>query len=291
MASDLWKEHLGFALGLADAAAGYILPRFRNCPVALKPDGTEVTEADRGAERIMRELIADRFPDHDILGEEYCTPKEAGSTHRWILDPIDGTAWFTMGVPIFGTLIALTVHDNPVLGVINFPALQETIFAVEGGGCWFKTSAGSLTQVRVAAPASMEDAVISASGLQGSEMQPAATAHPVRLSEIVRKARKFKCAGDCLQHALVCTGKVHAAIDTLMKPWDIAALIPCIREAGGVVTDIKGSSENILWSGSLLTSCCESLHREIVTLLRPGGSAPVLGELETISEGSEQWIT
>src|SRR6516164_5358867 len=98
-------EMLQFALSLADVAEHRILPVYRNCAVSFKADGSEVTDADRGAEEAMREIIGKRYPDHEVLGEEFGGIAQATPNSRWILDPIDGTTSFTIGVPLFGTLI------------------------------------------------------------------------------------------------------------------------------------------------------------------------------------------
>src|SRR5688572_24289582 len=100
------NDILDFALGLAEAAEAEIMPRFRSCTISWKADGTEVTEADRRAEEVMRELIGKRLPGHLVLGEEYGGPQEPTLEPLWVLDPVDGTASFALGLPIFGTLIA-----------------------------------------------------------------------------------------------------------------------------------------------------------------------------------------
>jgi histidinol-phosphatase len=257
---------LAFALELARAAEGAILPHYQRCAVSLKADGSEVTDADRGAEAVMRKMIAERFPAHAILGEEE-GGVTASSPQRWILDPIDGTTSFAVGVPLFGTLIAFMEGDEPVVGVMHFPVLGETVYAARGLGCRFQRRGAEPVPVRVAAPVPLREALVSATGVHGSDIQPGAAAY--RLTAVARGARKLRFFSDCVQHALVCRGNIHAAIDTVMQPWDIAALVPCIEEAGGVATTADGRREGLVFGGSLVTSCDRRLHDEVLGLLAP----------------------
>lgn len=262
-------ELLEIALQMANAAAVRIMSHFRRCDADYKPDGSEVTIADREAETIIRDMIKQRFPDHDILGEEFGDSGAHTGRPRWVIDPIDGTTSFTWGIQAFGTLIALLEGSEPVLGVIHMPALEETVYARKGGGCWFKAGRCEPERVRVAACAKLGDALVSASGVHATDIGPESDAPAYRLSAVLRRARKVRFCGDCLQHALVCRGRIHAAIDTVMQPWDIAALVPCIEEAGGVATSLTGERENVVFSGSLLTSANGHIHRELIECLRP----------------------
>ena len=258
---------LEFALELAGVAEVEILPRFRRVTFSLKADGSEVTEADREAERAMREAIAGRFPDHAVLGEELGRSGSESASRCWVLDPVDGTLWFTLGVPTFGTLIGLLEDGEPLLGVAHFPALGDTVYAAQGQGCWLRRGKAAPERVRVAPCVPLRDAFVSAGGAHGSDILPEAGI-AVNLTALVRGARKLRFVGDCLQHALVCQGKLHAALDTIMNPWDIAALVPCVEEAGGVVSGLSGKREGVVFGGSLVTSCDTGLHGEVLAALR-----------------------
>jgi histidinol-phosphatase len=264
--SESKEELLEFALSLARRAAEVIRPHYRQVSVAIKPDGTEVTIADKTAEAAMREMIAERYPHHGILGEEMGdTPGR--SPRRWILDPLDGTAWFTIGAPLFGTLIALAEEDEPFLGVISFPVLGETVYAVRGLGCWFQVAGEPATRVQAMAPVPLAEAVASASGAHATEIQPY-PGHPEwKLGPLIRGVRKFKFCADCFQHALVARGRLHLALDTVMAPWDIAALVPCVEEAGGVASNLAGQRAGVIRGGSLLTSCHPSVHEAALKVL------------------------
>lgn len=267
--SESLSDLLSFALTLARAAEDHILPHYRRVESRTKADGTEVTIADRMAEKVMRNLIASRYPHHGILGEELGYKPSLNEKYTWVLDPIDGTAWFTIGAPLFGTLIGLLEFGKPVLGVVHLPALQETLYAATGLGCWLDVAGSSTRQVHVAPPISLQKATVLASGIHGTSLAPRNGSDVFDLGAISSCAEKLKFYGDCVQHALVCRGHVHAAMDTLMRPWDIAAFVPCIEEAGGVITSLSGESQNILQQETILTSCCSGLHDEIVRAVAP----------------------
>jgi histidinol-phosphatase len=269
------QELLEFALQLASAAAEKIMPHYHSCVVNTKPDGTEVTEADRRAEDVVREMITKQFPQDSILGEEFGVTNGSKTRYQWVIDPLDGTTWFTLGVPIFGTLIALLDEGDPVIGVIHFPVTGEAIYAGKGLGCWFKADGVKSVQVRVGSKVRLKDAVVSAAGVHSSNIHANDGERPYNLTGIIHQAGKFRFCGDCLQHALVCRGRVHAAIDTLMQPWDSAAIIPCIEEAGGIVTTLSGQRDGVVFGDNLLASCDISLHREILALLRSNEVEPM----------------
>ncbi len=113
------------------------MPHFYNCVAEYKADGSEVTEADRNAEKRMRALIHENYPTHRVVGEEYGCTGPGESSYQWILDPVDGTHWLPLGIPTFGTLIGLLHDDVPEVGVIAFPAMREMVFAANDLGCWY----------------------------------------------------------------------------------------------------------------------------------------------------------
>jgi histidinol-phosphatase len=263
------NEILDFALSLARAAESEIMPVYRKSTISFKSDGTEVTEADKRAEEVMRELIGKSFPKHLVLGEEFGGPQEPSMEPLWVLDPIDGTTSFAAGLPIFGTLIAYLENGEPQVGVIHFPAMGETVYAAKGSGCWVLVhGAGSPQQVRVSQVSKITDAFVAAGGTKPTDIEPPASGRCVKLSSLIQKPRKFRFISDCVQHALVAQGRIDAAIDPAMSPWDIAALIPCVEEAGGVITDLGGIRERLTWQSSLLSSSTPNLHEEILQVLQ-----------------------
>ncbi|QDV33263.1 inositol monophosphatase family protein [Tautonia plasticadhaerens] len=268
------KDDLELALRLADHAAEAILPKFRRCAVEWKADGTEVTAADRAAEEIIRELLERERPDDGVLGEEFGErASRPGNHRRWVLDPIDGTAAFALGLPTFGTLIALLEEDEPVLGVIQLPAIGETTYAATGLGCWWRPTPGEPAErVRVADPAPLSQAYASTTNPRSSDIICAPGHVPYRLGLLIRSVKKFRFVGDCVQFALVCRGRLNVAFDSVMAPWDIAALVPCVEEAGGVASSLDGSRDRIAFNRSLVTSSDPALHAEVLRTLNPDES-------------------
>ncbi len=261
------SPYLRLALRLAHIASQEILPRFQIVSIETKEDGSEVTEADRRAEAVMRDLIALEYPSHGILGEE-AGRTNAEAEYQWVLDPIDGTAWFTLGIAKFGTLIALLEDRRPILGVVHLPVTDETLFAELGGGCWYRRP--GLAPKPVSVDSRIEDlseALISSAGVHNSEISPEPGSRPFRLTEIIRQAKSFRFVGDCVQHMLVARGMLHAALDPMMEPWDIAALVPCLLEAGGFVSTMEGSSDDVVFGRSLITSCSRKLHDTLLEML------------------------
>jgi len=268
------QELLALARRLARIAEGAILPRFRRHVVTYTPDGTEVTDADRAAEEAMRGVLARECPGHAVLGEEHGGEADLSTAEAlWLLDPIDGTASFTLGLPTFGVLVGFARRGEPEVASVRFPALREELWAARGAGCWFETDGQPARRVSVDPAGRIEDAVCSAGGLDGTDLVPRRAEWPAyRLSALLRRARKFRFVTDCLQHALVCRGRLQVAVDPIMSPWDIAALVPCVEEAGGRVSSVEGRREDILRSRSLLSTCGGGLHAAVVAALT--GSAP-----------------
>ncbi|MEM9664622.1 MAG: inositol monophosphatase family protein [Bacteroidota bacterium] len=262
------RSFLSFAHRLAEVASAEIQPRFQQVATEHKADGSEVTEADRAAEMAMRALIEAEYPDHGIIGEE--AEAVTGARYTWVLDPIDGTAWFSLGIPKFGTLVALLDNGESILGVVHLPITAETLHAERGEGCWY--TRGEQPPQRVQVDTSVRrvaDAYISAAGVKHTEIRPDRRGVQLRLGPISRVAGRLRFVGDCVQHMLVARGVLHAALDPVMSPWDIAALVPCLLEAGGTVSTIDGRTTDLVFGGSLLSACHPALHEEILGLVNP----------------------
>jgi histidinol-phosphatase len=266
------RELLDFAVELAHAAQPVILSRYRHPAVSRKPDGTEVTDADRAAETAMRELITRRYPDHAILGEEFGAVGSDGAEWRWVLDPIDGTASYSLGIPLFGTLVGLLRRGRPVVGVVHLPAIGETLCAGQGLGCWFRLPDAPPARMQVRPAATLADAVVMGPVGLSSVSPGEREEHFRRLLPLVRRASKFRFGAECLQHVVVCRGLAHAAIDPVMHPWDVAALIPCVEEAGGAVATMDGRREDVVFGGSFLSCCSEQLLREVLDVVQAVGA-------------------
>lgn len=247
-----------FALELARASGEFIRPFFARADLAVetKADRTIVTAADRGAERLMREMIARRFPDHGILGEEY-GPERIDAEFVWVLDPVDGTVSFVAGVPLFGTLIALQARGQPVLGIIHQPVLGELVIGDDSG------TFCNDRPVRCSATTQLADAMVLSTGIKSVET----SRNGPGFFDMVRRARVYRGWGDCYGYLMVATGRADLMCDPNMNPWDIAALIPVIRGAGGTITDWHGRDP--VGADSIVAAATVELHAEAMAVLNP----------------------
>jgi histidinol-phosphatase len=234
-----YPEYAEFAESAARAAGEITLRYFQKLPgVEYKADRSPVTVADRDSERLLRGRIEERFPTHGILGEEFGLAR-AEAELRWLLDPIDGTASYIRGVPLYGVMLALVergpegpTENDPVVGVVHFPALGETLVAWRGGGCWWNG-----VRARVSDVARIEDATLLLTDPAGRR-EGTKHAGYERLRARVMMERGW---GDCYGHALVATGRADIMLDPALHEWDAAPLIPIVEEAGGRFTDWKGN--------------------------------------------------
>jgi histidinol-phosphatase len=251
------------------ASDAIILRHFRNARIDHKPDGSEVTIADKGAERILRQHLRSAWPRDQVLGEEY-GGELTRSGRCWLVDPIDGTASYVLGIPMFGTLICLLIDGEPVLGCIHLSALEETTYAASGFGCWLARPGVRARRVGVALPRPLSQAQVGLSNIKHSDLLR--QAGPLRLSGLLRNAGRLRLVGDCVQYALVCRGAIDAAVDPLMNPWDIGPLVVCIREAGGAVSDLQGNTTRVVERRSFVAASSHRLRRAICREVGTGQS-------------------
>ena len=249
-------SHRAFALELAEKSGEFIRPFFANpgLVVETKSDQTPVTQADRGAEELMRALIHKKFPGHGIIGEEF-GEENAGAEFVWVLDPTDGTKSFASACPLFGTLIALLHHGQPVLGIIHQPVLRQLLL---GDG-----TAATLNgrPVRCRATVRIEDATL----LTSDPLNPGKHQNGAAFDSLARRARLVRTWGDCYGYLLVASGWADVMCDPVMNPWDIAALVPVIRGAGGVITDWQG--HNPVTARSIVAAATPALHAGVIAAL------------------------
>lgn len=199
-----------------------------------KSDNSPVTIADKEAELFLRERLLGAFPQDGFVGEEF--GEVAGTSgFRWVADPIDGTKSFISGVPLYSTLLGLLWHDQSVAGVIEVPALDESISAARGrGATWRK---GSIEQpARVSERSSLADAIFTTSQVDSFARREAAN-----VFEALQKAAYVtRTWGDGYGYLLLATGRVDIMVDPFMNLWDAAAIQPVIEEAGGVFSSWSG---------------------------------------------------
>ena len=235
---------LEFALVLADVADRLTTDRFRAADLAIttKPDRTPVTEADQAVERAIAAHVRAHRPDDAMLGEEYGTFGDLEG-RCWVVDPIDGTANYLRGVPVWATLIGLLVAGEPVLGVVTAPAMGRRWWAdtrlAEDARVFTREVDGRIRNLRVSGVTDMSHASLSYSDPVGWP--------PGALDAISAQVWRTRAFGDFYSHALVAEGAVDIAIEPALAVWDVAALVPLVQAAGGTTSGIEGSPV-ITWS-------------------------------------------
>lgn len=255
-------DWLACARDLAKEAEDVILPIYASdFDVELKEDRSPVTAADREAEKRIRARLAERYPDHAVLGEELGASGPSDARVRWIIDPIDGTVSLTRRVPLFGTLIAVLEDDEPVVGVAHFPGLGSTAWASRGQGAFLDG-----TRIHASACDRLEDALVCATGFHQSDLD--GSAQPLgQWAPLLRAAGSFRGWCDCYGHVLVAAGRADAMVDFVMKPWDNAALVPILREAGATVSTLSGETTDLVNGGSLV-SAAPGIHAAVIEKLK-----------------------
>jgi myo-inositol-1(or 4)-monophosphatase len=250
------KEFQKFAVHLAERSAEVIRPYFRtDFTVDSKGDASPVTIADKKAEEVMRELIMKEYPQHGIMGEEFGS-HNPDAEYTWVLDPIDGTLSFVCGVAIFGTLIALLKNGQPILGIINQPINREMVVGSE------EETTFNGEKVKIRQCARLEDACLLCTDpylvMENQNFEA--------FESLRHRVKFYRGLGDCYGYLLLVVGAVDIMIDPIMHPWDIMALIPVVRGAGGIITDFHGGdpvqADSIVATGP-------SIHSDVMSFLNP----------------------
>jgi histidinol-phosphatase len=245
---------LDLAHRLADAADAISSARFTalDLVVTTKPDRTPVTDADQAVERAIRGILATERPDDSILGEEYGV--QGSSTRQWIIDPIDGTANYLRGVPVWATLISLAIDGKPVVGVVSAPALGRRWWAAIGQGAWTIDRPYADEQplaprrLQVSGISELADASLSYNSLKGWD-EAGRLDSLLALSRSVWRTRAY---GEMWSYMMVAEGSVDIAGEFDLQPYDMAALVPIVEEAGGRFSSVDGTPGP--WSGNALAT-------------------------------------
>ena len=256
---NLVKE-LALALHVADAAATVSLAGFnaRTFTVERKADKSEVTEIDRATELTITNILREQRPEHSVYGEEHGIVGPTDSPFQWVIDPIDGTSNFVRGVPVWASLIALVHNGVPVLGVVSAPALHMRWWAHTDGGAFYNSQPIHVSKIDSLSLASLSVTLNKGWDALG------ATPSLIKLQKEVSQVRGY---GDFWQHMLVAQGAVDIAIDAIgLAPYDIAALVPIIQEAGGKFSDRLGVPD---WRANSLVTSNGLLHEAALAFL-PG---------------------
>lgn len=265
MSEPVLSERLRFAIDAARGAGRVAMEWFQSDRLIAdgKADGSPVTQADKAAERFIRDAIASAHPDDGILGEEY--DEVASSSGRtWVIDPIDGTKSFVHGVPLFGTLLACLEDGMPTIGVIVMPALDECVAAETGAGCWWWRSGHAATRARVTDRATLRGAMVLSTSFEYYDNAARKRAW-MGLNDLGAHTRGWS---DCYAFVLLATGRADAVVEpALMNLWDIACVPVIIGEAGGAWSDING--DRSLETGSMVASNGR-IHREVLASMKGG---------------------
>jgi myo-inositol-1(or 4)-monophosphatase len=244
----------------ADAAGAVIRPLFRSALlVEAKGDASPVTEADRAAERAIRELLTARFPDHGVIGEEFGAER-ADAEWVWVVDPIDGTRAFVTGRPLFGSLIGLLHRGRPVLGLIDQPAAGERWIGVAGRKTRFRSPLGGTVGCRPCARLAEAELSCTSPDMFRPEERPG-------FERLRAAARRVTWGGDCYAYGLLALGLLDVVAESTMQPWDWAALVPVVEGAGGRVTGWNGRPLTLESDGRVLAVGDPALLPEAVGLL------------------------
>ena len=268
--SDL-LPYKAFAEHLADLARPIAKRYFRSdLTVIDKPDATPVTLADIEIETRLRDEIAREYPAHGILGEEHASVN-LSADWVWVIDPIDGTKAFTCGKPQFGTLVALTHHGEPVVGLIDQPITDERWVGAKGAGAWFN---GEPMQANTKCKPLSETIVLVTTPEQFTGDGAAA------FERLKAACKGVYYGGDCYNYALVASGHVDLVVEMGLKTVDFAALVNPIIEAGGVACDWAGRSLNLNSDGTVVAAANQALADEVLAVLAP---SPLVGDATCLS--------
>lgn len=255
--SSRYADDLRLAHVLADAVDQLTMSRFKaqDLEVSTKPDLTEVTDADRAAEQLVRSQLSRSRSRDQVIGEEFGST--GSSPRQWVIDPIDGTRNFVRGVPVWATLIGLIEDGQPVIGLVSAPSLSRRWWAGAGAGAWTGTRISSASQLQVSQVDDIEDASLSYSSLHG-------WADAERLPQMLNLMQRFwrtRAYGDFWSYMLVAEGAVDVACEPELNLHDMVALAPIVTEAGGRFTSIDG--EDGPFGGSAVASN-GILHDEVL---------------------------
>jgi histidinol phosphatase-like enzyme (inositol monophosphatase family) len=250
-------ELVAFAEFLADEARR-ILREGNTAPseIQYKADASPVTDLDRKIEAHIRTFIDDRYPEHGVHGEEHGS-RDLGADLVWVLDPIDGTAPFIAGIPVYGTLIGLARHGRPFIGVIDHPATDDRWVGVSGSFARHNSR-----PVRTRHCELLEDAFVTNSNpdyFDAEEMRA--------FTALKSRVRYVQYGGSCYAYAMMASGRTDIGLDAKFDPFDVFAPAAVIEGAGGIVTDWRGQVIDLEWRGQILAAGCTEMHQRAISVL------------------------
>ena len=261
ISDDKRDEYLQFACSAARAAGRVILPHFRSgVQVTNKLDNggfDPVTLADQAGERAIREAIELAYPEHGIFGEEYGF--NAGNGLTWVIDPIDGTRAFMTGMLHWGVLLALFDGESPVVGAMYQPYTDE-LFSGDGDAAWLERG-GNRQALTTSRCENVTTASLSTTGIEWLAAQ-----QQEQFKRLSRASKLTKMGGDCYLFGMLAMGSLDLGVEARLKPYDIQALIPIVKGAGGVITSWEGGNPSM--GGTVLASATPALHTQAMALLK-----------------------
>jgi histidinol-phosphatase len=265
MPSDLISHDalVSFTHELADASALAIAPYFRSdLTVTEKGSGDHfdpVTEGDRAAEAIIRSEIQKKYPDHAILGEEHGTT--TGSVpYRWVIDPIDGTRAFILGLPTWGTLIGLELNGEPIIGLMNQPYTRDRFWS-DGRASYFRSGGLPAREIKTRPSVTLSNAQMACTHPDMFDAGFEANAY----AAITANARSCRLGTDCFGYALLAAGLIDLVVEAKLQPYDVVALIPIVQNAGGVITTWDGGDAQ--HGGRIVAAANANLHAEVLDII------------------------
>lgn len=257
------KKRLEWGLVALEKTHAVIMDFYRrDIQVEVKADHSFVTDADRLCEKLLREMLAQQFPQDGIIGEEFQDQNKEGP-YTWTIDPIDGTSSFVHRVPLFGTMLGLIHKDEAILGLVHFPALNETIYAARGQGAWWSPSYSKEFQRCWVKPQSvpLPQATFSYSAAEYFKRN-----NREHLLEALRQNVGFERVwGDCYGHMLVATGRLDIMVDPGLAIWDLVPIKVISEEAGGEFFGIDGSNNLEAKNGGI--SCHPDHKQKLLDIL------------------------
>lgn len=268
------NEYLEYAQLLADLARLRLQLLFQLTPLKMglqtKEGGTPVTRADIEIETAIHNLISERYPHHAFLGEELGEKSSAApqaNTHYWVVDPIDGTAAFTQGKPLFTTLIGLLVEGSPLLGVIENPVLQERWFSC-GNGTWLTKGACLRENALPCSTSAIIDLANARLSCTTPEMFRTKGEQSV-FKQLRSQVKTMSWGGDAYAYGLLASGHIEIILESDLKFHDVAALIPIVKNAGGCISDWQGNElkSGAAFDGQCLATANQSLHESCLALV------------------------
>jgi len=239
-----FRSLVGFAESLADSSREMILAALEREPeISVKPDASFVTDTDKAVEIRMREMIERAFPDHGILGEEF-ENINLDAEFVWVLDPIDGTAPFIAGIPVYGTLIGLAWQGKPFVGVMDHPATADRWTGVSGE---FARRNGKPVSVRSCAELARAFVTCSSPDFMSADELS-------RFGKLREHVPYVQYGGSCFAYGTLASGQTDIAVDGGLDPFDVFASAAVIEGAGGFMTDWQGNAIDLGWSGQIIAA-------------------------------------